>query len=154
MRLITTIALLCIALSGCGKSKPQTLIEDGYDKQEMNDAITRAQREVDSFIKELAKPTGKNHAVKVPIVDKNGTEHFWLTNVSFQNGSFKGKIGNEPGIVGNVKIGQEWSVKKNEISDWMYMRDGKIYGNYTMRPLIKTMPAEEAAKWRSMIANP
>jgi len=34
--------------------------------------------------------------------------------------------------VGNVKIGQKWTIKQSEISDWMFMRDGKIYGNYTM----------------------
>ena len=34
------------------------------------------------------------------------------------------------------------------------MRDGKMYGNYTMRPLLKTMPEEEAAKFRSLLASP
>jgi uncharacterized protein YegJ (DUF2314 family) len=39
------------------------------------------------------------------------------------------------------------------MSDWMFMRDGKMHGNYTMRPLLKTMPAEQAAKLRSMLAE-
>jgi uncharacterized protein YegJ (DUF2314 family) len=63
-------------------------------------------------------------------------------------------IKNDPGIVGNVKIGQSWTVKRTEISDWMFMRDGRMYGNYTMRPLLKTMPEAEAAKYRSMLADP
>ena len=57
-------------------------------------------------------------------------------------------------MVTNVKEGQKWSVKKSEISDWMFMRDGKMHGNYTMRPLLKTMSEEEAAKFKSLLANP
>lgn len=34
------------------------------------------------------------------------------------------------------------------------MRDGKMHGNYTMRPLLKTMPADEAAQLRSLLAEP
>jgi uncharacterized protein YegJ (DUF2314 family) len=36
----------------------------------------------------------------------------------------------------------------------MFMRDGKMHGNYTMRPLLKAMPEEEAAKLRSLLASP
>ena len=148
------VALLLITISGCGKSMPDTLVKSGYDKQEMEAAIARARREVDSFIAELSSPTGTEHAVKAPIEDGGKTEHFWLTDVSFQNGNFKGTINNDPGIVGNVKFEQEWTIGKTEISDWMFMRDGKMYGNYTMRPLLKTMPEEEAKQYRSLLADP
>lgn len=155
MRCISTIVcLLIFAICGCSKSKSDTLVESGYDEQEMNAAIARARGETDLFIRELSKPTGEDHAVKAPIEDAGKTEHFWLTQVSFKNGEFKGTINNSPGIVGNVKLGQSWTIKKNEISDWMYMRNGKMYGNYTLRPLLKTLPEEEAAKLREIIANP
>jgi uncharacterized protein YegJ (DUF2314 family) len=156
MKHSSTIVLLLFLLgaSGCGKSAPDTLVESGYDEQEMNTAIARARSEVESFIKELSNPTGDGHAVKAPIEDAGKTEHFWLTDVSFQDGEFKGTINNDPGIVGNVKFGQTWTIKKTEISDWMYMRDGKMYGNYTMRPLLKTMPEDEAVKYRSILADP
>jgi uncharacterized protein YegJ (DUF2314 family) len=146
--------VLLLALAGCGGSKPPTLVESGYDEQEMDAAIARAKKEVDTIIAELASPTGTNHAVKAPIEDKGQTEHFWITDLTFENGEFKGTINNDTGIVSNVKIGQEWTIKKEDISDWMYMRDGKMYGNYTMRPLLKTLPAEEAAQYRSMLAEP
>jgi uncharacterized protein YegJ (DUF2314 family) len=120
----------------------------------MEAATARARKEVDTFISELSKPTGENHAVKVPITDSGGTEHFWLIDVSFQNGQFEGLVNNEPGIVKNVRMGEKRKVNKAEISDWMFMRGGKLYGNYTMRPLLKTMPKEEAEKYQSMIAEP
>jgi uncharacterized protein YegJ (DUF2314 family) len=146
-------AVLLLSVFGCNQ-KPDTLITEEYDQAEMAAAIARAQKEVDSFIAELASPTGEDHAVKAPIQDGGETEHFWLTDVTFRDGKFHGTINNDPGIVGNVKFGQAWSLGKGEISDWMYMRDGKMYGNYTMRPLLKTLPDEEAAQYRAMLAEP
>lgn len=36
----------------------------------------------------------------------------------------------------------------------MFMRDGKMHGNYTMRPLLSTMSEEQATKLRSVLADP
>ena len=155
MKICSTVLLALLILSGCARNQSSdTLIKGGYDEKEMDAAIDRARSEVDSFIAEMTKGNGTDFAVKVPIQDKDETEHFWLTDIVYRNGKFEGVIGNEPGIVTNVKVGQKWSVKKSEISDWLFMRGGKMYGNYTVRPLLKTMPEEDAAKIRSMLANP
>jgi uncharacterized protein YegJ (DUF2314 family) len=155
MKIFTTLSFVILILACCSCTKtPDTLVKDGYDEQEMDAAIARARSEVDVFITELAKRNGSNFAVKAPIQDKEETEHFWLTDIIYRNGKFEGVIGNDPGMVKNVKFGQKWTIKKSEISDWMFMRDGKMHGNYTIRPLLKTMPEEEAAKFRSMLANP
>ena len=154
MKYLVALFLLFVAFSGCDKSGPDTLVTSGYDEKEMDAAIARARREVDSFIAELKKPTGSDHAVKAPIEDNGKTEHFWLSDVAFKDGSFVGTINNDPGIVGNVKFGQKWTVKKSEISDWMFMRGDKMHGNYTMVPLLKTMPESEAAVYRAMMAKP
>ena len=74
--------------------------------------------------------------------------------MTFKDGKFDGTINNEPGLVNNVTLGQQWTIGKTEISDWMFMRDGKMHGNYTMRPLLKTMPEAEAEMLRSMFAEP
>lgn len=151
------LPLLALVLAGCDASQtsePDTLHTAGYDEQEMKAATARARAEVDSFITELNAPTGEDHAVKAPITEGEQTEHFWLGNLTYRDGEFEGTIGNEPGMVKNVQFGQKWKLKKEEISDWMFMRDGKMYGNYTMRPLLKTMPAEEAAPLRALLAEP
>ncbi len=135
-------------------SKPETLHDMGYDEAEMEAAIARARSEVDTFIAKMNAGEGEDFGVKVPITDSNGTEHFWLGEITYANGVFKGVIGNDAGIVQNVTLGQSWEVKKEEISDWMYMKNGKMHGNYTMRPLLKTMPEEEAALFRAMLAEP
>jgi len=81
-------------------------VRDGYDEAKMDQAITRARAEVDDFVKVLMATNADSFSVKAPITDQNGTEHFWITDVKFQNGSFAGKIGNDPGIVKNITMGQ------------------------------------------------
>ncbi len=156
MRPSPLVAVLVCCLFGCGDSDsgPDTLVSGGYDDAAMEKAIERARGEVDVFIAELENPTGVDHAVKAPVEDGGQVEHFWLTDVVYEDGRFTGRIGNDPGIVGNVSFGQEWTVAKDEISDWMYLKDEKIHGNYTMRPLLETLPPEEAAQMRAMLADP
>ena len=53
-----------------------------------------------------------------------------------------------------MRAGQRIEVADSQISDWMYLRNGKIVGNYTMRPLLKRMPAQDAARYRAMLLDP
>lgn len=151
--------LLCVLVAGCGSAQNDVGIADdpvvnNFDGDEMEAAITEARESIDTFTEALAAKSGSGFAVKAPITDSNGTEHFWLVDVRIEDGVFSGRINNDPGIVKNVSNGQAWSVKSGEISDWLFMRDGKMHGNYTLRPLMKTMPPEEAAKLRSILAEP
>ena len=98
-----TVALVLLCLLGCNRSRPRIL--PSYDEEEMSEAIERARKEVDSFVAELANPTGDSHAVKIPIEDGPETEHFWLTDVTFQDDKFHGKINNQPSLVSNVNSG-------------------------------------------------
>lgn len=153
MRRILFVLLLAAASFGWG-AKPDTLIEGGYDEAEMNAAIARARSEVDAFIAVMKSGEVTQFAIKVPIKDQGHVEHFWMTDVTYRDGRFTGKINNQPGIVSNVKFGQTLTVEKDKISDWLYIRNGKMYGHYTLRPLLPAMSEEEAAYYRSMLANP
>ncbi|MDZ9931073.1 DUF2314 domain-containing protein, partial [Escherichia coli] len=80
----------------------------------------------------------------------------YTKSVSWQhhpNGMFIGVISNDPGIVTNVEYGQEWKIKKEDISDWMYTRGDKIYGGYTIDPLLVTYPKEEADELRAKLVR-
>jgi uncharacterized protein YegJ (DUF2314 family) len=149
------LAAICAACGGGGGGdEPNTLVAGGYDQQEMDAAIARARSEVDTFIATMTSGNGSDFAVKIPVEDDGETEHFWLTDISYSDGEFSGLIGNDPGIVSNVTFGQAMKIDKSAISDWMYMRDGKMYGNYTLRPLLATMDEKQAAFFRSMLAEP
>jgi uncharacterized protein YegJ (DUF2314 family) len=146
------VAVSVLLATGCNK-KPETLVTEGYHEQAMGAAIASARAEVDDFIAALTLQDGQDFADNAPITDANGTEHFWITDVSYRDGVFTGTIGNDPGMVKNVSFGQEWTIKKKEISDWMYTRDDKIHGGYTIDPLLETMRPEEAEDMRQRLVR-
>jgi uncharacterized protein YegJ (DUF2314 family) len=86
--------------------------------------------------------------------DGSQTEYFWLGDLERHSGKVSGTVNNTPELVKNVKEGDRISVMEGEIADWMFMRDGKMHGNFTLRPLFKTMSPDEAAKLRAVLAEP
>jgi uncharacterized protein YegJ (DUF2314 family) len=116
------------------------------EDKEMNQAIEAARAKLPHFWKVRADPKrAKEFCLKVRIVDGETVEHFWCTNIESNKGVISGLIGNDPELVKNVKLGQRIVIKESAISDWLYLKDEKMIGNYTVRPLMKSMSAEERA---------
>ncbi|HDZ7346688.1 TPA: YegJ family protein [Escherichia coli] len=151
-KILLMLSLLFFTTAGFSEVS-DTLVTGGYDKQAMSDAIQHARKETDQFIEIMNKKDADTFAVKAPITDHGRTEHFWLTDVTYSNGMFIGVISNDPGIVTNVEYGQEWKIKKEDISVWMYTRGDKIYGGYTIVPLLVTYPKEEADELRAKLVR-
>lgn len=146
------LACLFLTLGGCQKD-PETLVRENYDEKQMDQAIARARNETDAFLKVLAANDADSFSIKAPITDDNGTEHFWISDVKYQDGVFIGKIGNDPGVVKNVTYGQKWKVKKEDISDWMFMRGEKIHGGYTIDPLLGSWDKPKADAIRKQLVR-
>ena len=141
-------ASLLIVIAGCGdggdgdnvvrrKGEPDMIRVDS-DNKKINAAIQQARLTVGDFITALQSPkTGESSfAVKkrFPIKGDNA-EHIWLSDVSFDGKQFHGKINNEPVDAKGVKLGEPATVAPSDISDWMYVRNGKLVGGYTIRAL-------------------
>src|SRR3954453_10669424 len=138
-----TIALLLTAtliIAGCSR-KPDTLTNK-YDQKKMEQAIAEARSTFDEFLARSRSPHpgDEDFNVKVRIEDKNGVEHFWVSDLKLDSEPYSGKIADDPGIVKKVKFGQEYSFTRSEISDWMYMANDKMQGNYTLRIELESMP--------------
>jgi len=142
--LVTSLVCGIVIGGGCSR-KPETLTNN-YDEKKMQQAIEEARSKFDEFLARFRNPQpGDEHFdVKVRIEDKNGVEHFWVSDLKLDAEPYSGKIADEPGIVKKVKFGQEFSFTRSEISDWMYMAKGKMQGNYTLRVELESMPPKEA----------
>lgn len=160
-RIILAGFLLVVPLVwvGCKKADPPGVIGDpdrtikvsGSDA-EMNAAMARARAEIDLAVAKLQAGADR-FSVKVPVRDGGQTEYFWLSDVRYRDGVFTGKIDNDPDMVHTVKLGQEITAPRSEIADWMYFEGDKMHGNYTLRVLMKQMPAAEAEQYRRMLAD-
>ena len=126
-------------------------VED--DDPEMVAAISKARQTVGQFIAAMENPTSvqENFSVKVLVEEGDAGEHMWLLPVRLEGSTFVGTLSNEPVEVTHVEIGDELRVEKNEISDWMYVDQGKVVGGFSLRVLMeRASPAEREAMQKAV----
>ena len=141
-------------LTAC--SQRDKAVDVKQDDPEMVAAIAKARELLPQFWQIFESQEGgeSDFALKVRITDSRGTEHFWVTDIERRDGITKGIINNDPNIVKSVKLGDQIVIPEEDITDWLYMQDGKMVGNETLRPLLKRVPAEEAEALRQLLADP
>jgi uncharacterized protein YegJ (DUF2314 family) len=149
-----SFCLLLSLFAACSKRDKVINVEE--NDAEMVAAIAKARDTLPHFWQVYEKPARgeTNFALKVKITDKQGTEHFWATDVERRDGKIRGTINNDPNIVQSVKLGDRMEIPEADISDWLYMREGKMIGNQTVKPLFKQMPADEVKQLKAMMADP
>ena len=85
--------------------------------------------------------------VKYPFAadDDSGvdTEQVWLTNIQFKNGVYYGVLANAPRYLRGRKRGDRVIFDTGAITDWMYIRDGKIIGGYSIERLLEQIPEDQ-----------
>jgi uncharacterized protein YegJ (DUF2314 family) len=111
----------------------------------MREAVEKARKTVQKFIDALQHPASgeTDFEVKKPFVQKNEIEHIWLSDVKFVGGRFQGKVDNLPEKIKGLKLGQLVSVNPDEISDWVYIKNGKLVGGYTIRAHYNELTPEQ-----------
>lgn len=140
-----------IIFFGCNTKKIERENEpDIYEVQssdvEMNQAIENAKKTLDRF--DIAFKNNSRvftfFSLKKRFEENGNIEHIWIGNIQgFKDGKYKGVIDNLPEIIKNVKLGDTVEINKNEISDWMYLKNSKLHGGYTIRLLVKRMSKSE-----------
>ncbi|MDR1318085.1 MAG: AMP-binding protein [Treponema sp.] len=101
------------------------------------------------FFRHLLRP-GKgesNFRVKYPFKADPGSgfgaEQLWLSGINFRDGVYYGVLSNTPYYVASMKRGAVVSFSADEITDWMYTRDGKIIGGLSIKYLLEQIPEHE-----------
>jgi len=149
--------LLCLTVClGCGDTVyHEHAIVVPKDDPAMQAAIAEAKRTLPEFWAVVDKtPEGVSGlAVKIEVTDQGKTEYFWLSPLAHEEGKLMGTVNNHPNAVQSVELGKRIEVPRDKICDWLYVREGKIHGNFTIRPLLARMPREEAEKIRKRLAS-
>ena len=147
------VGALLLLLGAC--SERDKIVDVDADDPEMNAAIAQARESLPRFWEVFEKRGGgeEKFALKVKITDQHGTEYFWATNIERRDKKTFGTIDNDPNIVANVKFGDRIEIPDGDIADWLYMRQGKVVGNRTVRPLFRKMPQADVERIKSMLAD-
>jgi uncharacterized protein YegJ (DUF2314 family) len=112
----------------------------------MNQAIETAGKTIDNFdIALISKnPAYTDFAIKKKFpTPAGGDEHMWIAGITLDKGIYKGYINNEAEETTEVKYGDTVLVRKDEITDWMYLDNNVLKGGYTIRAIRKKMSKAE-----------
>ena len=155
-------ALILLPVSSCGQSERSG---DNWQKREdmaghnasdpaMQAAIKKARKTLPDFWAAKAKNDDAYYSFSIKAglkTSDDSLEHIWVADISRDGEKITGTLSNVPADLPNLNIGDEVSFSKDEVTDWQYVYDGKVYGHYTTAVLIKTMPPEQAEETRKML---
>lgn len=149
MKIKIIISLLLLCFLSCKNSdkverenQPDIYTIKETDK-EMNEAIEKANKTLTDFNSALINPKIEVKALKVKFKNETDVEHIWLSDVKFKDGKYSGVLDNEPEYIKDHKIGDLINVDNKDISDWMYIENGKLFGGYTIKVLRNQMSDNE-----------
>jgi len=117
------------------------------DDDAMNQAIAKAKATYPEFVKALSvhDSAAMNGSVKLMFEAARSVEHLWVNKLYFADGKLFGVVNNTPLHEVNLKLGDTVEVDRNTVSDWMYVKNGKLQGGYTIRLLYNKMTAADKA---------
>lgn len=150
-------ALLSLAALGCTQpitERAQDNATTGMGSEElaMRRAAEKAQATLDDFlIKAKQPPAGTaSYAVKVEVQEGRATEYFWVHEFTWSDGSFTGRINDEPRLVKRIKAGQIHSFSRSQVVDWTYIdeKSGRTFGNFTACARLGNEPPAQAEEFK------
>ncbi|MFT4119369.1 YegJ family protein [Bradyrhizobium sp.] len=153
---VTVIGILTIGPPPRSLSGYPVIDVDSEDA-EMNAAIARARGTLSTFWTSFGAPTQAEtgHSLKVSFPAGDRVELIWVADIKkLPNGSYLGRLANDPRDVRGKRAGDPVEFTQADISDWMFMRRGKIVGGETIKPLLKSIPKADADALRARMEQP
>jgi uncharacterized protein YegJ (DUF2314 family) len=144
------ILLCAVLVFSCEKSSepPEVTVMPVYqDDMEIVRIAEDARNTLPVFFRYLTGAgAGKDCYVKYPFLadEDSGVdrEQIWLTGIQFNSGRYFGVLTNAPRYLGGMKRGDRVIFEMDAITDWMYIRDGKITGGESIKYLLEKIPED------------
>lgn len=155
---VTIFAVLGIPKSELRAQDRSPIVDVSSGNPEMNAAIAKARATLPTFWAsyETPKSSETGHSLKVRFPKPaSGHEHIWMAEVKkTADGRYSGKFANQPRDLPGKRAGDIAEFKEADISDWMFMRNERIVGGETIRPMLKMMSKADADALRARLETP
>jgi len=143
------VAILILGVSIIGiRAEEDLTVKVSANDAEMNAAIEKARASLSTFWASYKahNPSEEGHSLKVRFaLPDNYAEHIWMVEVKkLADNTYSGRFANIPERLPGKQIGDVAEFREADISDWMFLRNGKIVGGETIRVVLKRMPKEDA----------
>lgn len=73
----------------------------------------------------------------------DAVEHMWLSDVEFDGELISASLVNSPNALTSVKQGDRITFARDQLGDWMYVVNGRVYGGFTIQAMRARMAAGE-----------
>lgn len=125
------------------------------DSPEMVAAMAEAKRTLPSFWLAYEDPELRPSCiVKLRLTGEGGVEeHVWVSDITRRDGVASGLLANEPLSLAPLVYCSEVTIETDRISDWQYLKDQKVWGAFTQRAILLTLPEAEAAAMRGIFSS-
>ena len=157
---LVLVALLCAPPQQTARAQGSPIIDFRTGDKEMDAAIDRARTTLPDFWRSFEKPgtgeEGFSLKVRIPTGQTGTTnaEHIWTDGIEMlPGGGLAGKLSNQPRDFPG-KVGDRVEFTPQQISDWMFIRNGKMVGVETLRPMLRRMSKADAERLRVQLDKP
>jgi uncharacterized protein YegJ (DUF2314 family) len=152
-----TLIVVLIALGGCSSSEtPSSSSESAIPppaamtaEMQMQAATQRARDTLDLFELRVARPPALQTFIGVQgrFEEDGVAEQLWISGVTVTDEGYRGKVAGEPMLLKKFAPGQELLVKREAVSDWFAVDDGRLVGGFALRVERSRMSAIERADY-------
>ncbi|WP_425073057.1 YegJ family protein [Sagittula sp. S175] len=157
---LRTAALLVCLCAALPLAAQDTTAPSPTEDPAMTRAIGQARAQLDLVLSRVM--TGDrdihpalNFKVEIPVTHFDvAHEIIWVDRLSLsEDGTFAGHLANEPAYMPGHSLGDAVTFSRDQIADWSVMNtDGRMYGHFTTRVLIRDLPEAEAAPLRDLLS--
>ncbi len=159
---VTKVWIICVLLLGLAtgasslSAAPKRVISSDW---QVGQAWAAARATLPDVIGAMEKRNGwfsPSLAFKValPVDHETEVEMLWVDKIRRHGNIFKARLASHPLHMPDKRMGHSIEFFHDQIADWAVQAvDGRYYGYYTTRVLLKSMEPERAAKYRALLVE-
>jgi uncharacterized protein YegJ (DUF2314 family) len=111
------------------------VVEVSDEDPRMIEASRQARARWDEFVQAFRSGNASSCAVKAPVRSGDRTEFIWVTVDAITDQEIRGRLGNDPVDLGDLRLDSEVSVPVDSVEDWVFMRDDQPTGLFSIKAL-------------------
>ena len=94
-----------------------------------------------------------DYNVKLRLIGQDGyVEYIWAEPLRHSTEEVVARLANDPVHLAGLKFGSEVRAPVGQIADWSYEKEGKLFGHFTTRALVKWATPEQRAEYEHLLA--
>lgn len=111
------------------------VVEVSDEDPRMIEASRQARERWVEFVEAFRSGTASNCAVKAPVCAGDRTEFIWITVDAITDQEVRGRLGNDPVDLGDLRLDSKVTVPIDSVEDWVFFRNEQPTGLFSIKAL-------------------